>query len=376
MKTLERHRYFIDFTLSSLLRRKWRNISLLSVYALVVFLIASVTFFAGSLRREAELVLQGAPELIVQRTVAGRHALIPESYIDTIKNIRGIQAVTPRLWGYYYHPAAQSNYTLMVPEEFEHGDDAAEIGAGVLRTWKTVEENKLFFQTVGEEPVVLNVAKVFSSDSDLVAADLILVSENVFRRINNFPEGFATDLSVRVRNQLECRTIAEKIADVLPDTRPILREEIQRTYASLFGWRSGYIIVLLSGAFLAFLIFAWDKATGLSADERSEIGILKAVGWDTADILTIKFWEGLTVSLPAFLLGVIFAYIHVYFSSATLFEHALKGWAILYPRFRLYPAVNAFHLAVLFFLTVVPYTFITIVPAWRAAITDPDTVMR
>jgi ABC-type lipoprotein release transport system permease subunit len=69
------------------------------------------------------------------------------------------------------------------------------------------------------------------------------------------------------------------------------------------------------------------------------------------------------------------AYGHVFLSSAFLFAHALKGWAVLYPEFQLQPFVNAYHLAVLFALTVIPYTFITIVPAWRAAVTDPERVM-
>jgi hypothetical protein len=59
-----------------------------------------------------------------------------------------------------------------------------------------------------------------------------------------------------------------------------------------------------------------------------------------------------------------------------LFEHALKGWSILYPSFELEPTVSAYQLAVLFSLTVSPYTLITIVPTWRTAVMDPDTVMR
>ena len=61
---------------------------------------------------------------------------------------------------------------------------------------------------------------------------------------------------------------------------------------------------------------------------------------------------------------------------STLFEPVLKGWAVIYPEFRLVPFVDAYQIAVLFFLTVVPYTVSTIVPSWRAATIDPDAVMR
>jgi len=134
--------------------------------------------------------------------------------------------------------------------------------------------------------------------------------------------------------------------------------------------------MVLAGGFFAFIILAWDKATGLSADEKREIGILKAVGWETADILLMKFWEGTTVSLTAFFLGIFLAYLHVFHTSATLLAPILKGWSVLYPQFRLAPAINGYQIAVLFFLTVIPYTVVTIVPAWRSATIDPDSVMR
>jgi len=366
----------MDFTLSSLGRRKLRNLSLLMVYALVIFLVSSVIFFANALRKEAQTVLEGSPEMIVQRTVGGRHSLIPTNYAAKIDRIRGTSAVKPRLWGYYYHPASRSNYTIMVPEKFSRPDDTVETGAGVLRTWGTLWEGKMYFKAHDGEAVLLKGISTMTDETDLVAADLILMSESTFRKISGVPEGYATDLTVHIRNQRESQTIARKIVQALPDTRPILKQEIIRTYTSLFDWRAGYVIVLLGGAVLAFFIFAWDKATGLSAEEKTEIGILKGIGWDTSDVLIMKFWEGAVISICAFLLGVITAYVHVYFASATLFEHALKGWAILYPEFTLRPAVNAYQLAILFFLTVVPYTLITIVPMWKVAVTDPDVVMR
>ena len=85
MKSIERQRNFIDFTLSSLLRRKWKNAALILVYALVVFMISSVMLFANAIRNEARALLQEAPDMIVQRTVAGRHDLIPLSHMQETK---------------------------------------------------------------------------------------------------------------------------------------------------------------------------------------------------------------------------------------------------------------------------------------------------
>ncbi len=374
MKWIERHRSFLDFTLSSLLRRKWKNISLIVVYTLIVFLITSVLFFASAIRREADAVLEGAPEMIIQKIIAGRHDLIPISYADKVKNIRGVRKVRGRLWGYYFHPGSGSNYTLMATNDFPIKEDETIIGDGVLRTWGTLRENQLYFKAYDGVTVTLRVVNSFSADTDLVSSDLILVTESTFRRIFGVPAGFFTDLAATIRNLNETPIIAEKVVALLPDTRPVLREEIRRTYTSLFDWRSGYIIVLLSGAMLAFFIFAWDKATGLSAEEKAEIGILKALGWDTSDILLLKFWEGLVICLTAFVAGVTAAYIHVFFAAAPLFEHALKGWAVLYPSFKLNPDLNAYPLSVVFSLTVLPYVLITIVPAWRVAVTDPDGV--
>jgi ABC-type lipoprotein release transport system permease subunit len=224
--------------------------------------------------------------------------------------------------------------------------------------------------------MALTVAAVLPQDSELVSSDLMLIGERDFRRLFNFPEGSFTDIVLDVRNSREIDTIATKIVRTLPDARPIARREVLRTYDAVFSWRSGLLVVVLAGAVLAFVILAWDRASGLSAEERREIGILKAVGWETSDVLLLKFWEGTVVSLTAFLTGVSLAYVHVFFTSAALFEPVLKGWSTLYPHFRLVPFIDPAQVATLFFLTVVPYTAATIIPSWRAATIDPDTVMR
>jgi len=373
---LNRHSNILDFSLSSLLRRKTKNLSLLVVYTLIVFVIASLIFFVQALKREAAQILKEAPDMVVQRMVAGRHDLIPAAYGEKINEIRGVRSVSPRLWGYYYDQVFGANYTLLVPEKKLVESGSIMIGAGVARNQRVQTGDMLTLKTSANAALLLTVQGIFPSDSELLSSDLILLSTEDFQSMFNLPPGQATDLAVTVANPREQVTVATKIAEMFPDTRPILKSEILRTYDSLFEWRGGMMVVILAVAVLSFIIFAWDKATGLSAEERKEIGILKSIGWETSDVLLLKFWEGIVISLTAFLVGVVLAYVHVFFFSAALFEHALKGWSVIYPQFRLVPVIDAYQLSVLFFLTVLPYTAATIIPAWLAATVPPDAAMR
>jgi ABC-type lipoprotein release transport system permease subunit len=373
---IEKQRHIIDFTLSSLLRRKRKNAVLILVYTLIVFMLASVIFFVQSIKREAAIILRDSPDIIVQRMSAGRHELIPVVYAEKIRTIRGISVVKARLWGYYYDPVVGSNYTLMVPDNPNATEDGIIIGAGVARTRLVSRGDTMEFRAYDGNVFDLTVGSTISAESEMVSSDLVLVSNRDFRRLFGMSESHATDLVVSVTNTREIPTVALKIAGLLPDTRQLLKEEILRTYEAVFDWRGGMMIVILTGSMLAFIILAWDKASGLSSEERREIGVLKAIGWETSEVLLMKFWEGFMISILALLSGVLLAYFHVFFTSSVLFESALKGWAVLYPRFKLLPFIDPFQMTALFILAVVPYTVATIFPAWRAATIDPDTVMR
>lgn len=372
---IEKQRNILDYTLSSLLRRKGKNLALILVYTCIVYFLASVMFFTHALKREAALILKDAPEMMVQRLLAGRHDLIPLHYKEVIQKIRGVESVKGRLWGYYFDPTNGANYTLVVSEE-NPDPGSITIGKGIERNLAGEQFGTLPLKASDGSYLFLKIKSTLSSDSELVSSDLMLMSEADFKKIFAIPEGYATDLTVRVRNPKELTTIATKITQLLPDTRPILRDEILRTYDASFNWRGGLLLIILLGSILAFMILVWEKASGLSVEERREIGILKAIGWETSDILLMKFWEGTFVSLSSFLVGVILAYLHIFYSSSMLFEPVLKGWAVLYPKFRLTPFIDFYQVVALLFLTVVPYTVATILPSWRTATIDPDMVMR
>ena len=388
--SLNSHMNVLDFTLLSLLRRKFKNLGIVLVFTFIVFITGSILFLSYSFKREALLILKGSPELIVQRMSAGRQELIPVGRAKEISAIPGVSGVEPRYWGYYYDPLVKANYTILassgslsagnrllqgrLPGREEKG--VAAVGRGVAKARFIDMGSTISLVSAAGDAMDFDVVGIFESESELLTADLIVLGRPDVIRLFRMPPDMATDLAVTVLNETEAPVIAGKIRSRFPDTRPILRKEIIRTYDAVFGWRSGLILTLFAGALVAFIILAWDKATGLSAEEKKEIGILKAIGWETSDIIEMKFWEGLVISLSSFLLGIILAYVHVYFFGASVFAPALKGWSVIYPDFRLAPFIDPYQIAMLMALTVIPYIASTIIPSWKAAITDPDEVVR
>lgn len=382
-----RHLKILEYALASLSRRKGKTLAILVVYTLMIAVLAAVLFLTHALKAEAVGSLAASPELVVQQTLAGRHELIPVAAAETIRRIPGVGRVTPRVWGYYYDGLTQANYTLQgidapVPElelldgRLPAAEGECAIGSGVAATRLIGLEDDLILVDHDNLGTVFTVTGVFRHASDLLTNDLVVMTTPQLRRFFGLPADRATDLAVAVRNPSEIDTVARKIKLQLPATRPISRSEILRTYHAVFDWRSGMVLALFASALMAFCIMAWDKATGLSAGERREIGILKAIGWDTADVLLLKLWEGLAISLVAFLAGVLGAFLVVFVWGSPLLGGMLRGWSVVFPTLRPAPEVDFYQVGTLAFLTIVPYVASTVIPAWRAAITDPDEVMR
>lgn len=377
---LARQRYLLDYSVASLWRRKAKNAGLWLIYTALVFMLGSVVLFGSAVRREASLVLQGAPDVVAQAMRMGRHDMASGADIAKLKGLRGADRIEGRLWGYLYDTASAANYTLQVPSAVESKfalvKGEAIVGEGVARLRNLAPGKFLFLVSPASKFLKLKIREVLPTESALVSTDLVLVSAEDFRAFFEIGPDQFTDLAMRVRNPSEVTTITSKAALALPHYRFITRANMTRTYEALFSWREGLLLAMLVGAMLAFVILAFDKASGLSAQERREIGILKAIGWDTADIIRMKLWEAALISGTAFLAGMALAYAHVFLMSAPLIEAVLKGWSTLYPRFILAPEVDGLQVVTLGFLTVVPYVAAVLAPIWRAASADPDRVMR
>ena len=364
---IKRQLKILEHALSMQKRRWGKSLAIVLVYAFTVAVLASVLFFTHALRSEALQLLETAPDIVVQRQVAGRHDLVPADYAAAIAAMPGVRSATPRVWGYYYDALTEANFTLMGLDEgateqlpllrgsVPRNAEECAIGEGLARLRGTHIDDYLAVIDARGGVIYYRVSGVFSSDSNLLTNDLVLLTTSEIRRFFALPEGRATDIAVSVYNPREIETLALKIKRLYPESRPITSNEVLRTYDAVFNWRGGMLLSVFAAALVAFCILAWDKATGLSAEERREIGILKAIGWDTSDVLLLKFWEGMIIALSALLLGLCAAFVHVFHLGAPVLSAVMRGWSVLFPSFELVPHVDLYQLFILAFLTIVPY---------------------
>lgn len=391
---LEKQLNILEYALSSLWRRRLKSLSVLLVFGAVIFLLASFQMVTQALSDKAKQVLAHTPEITLQKMSAGRQESIPLAYGDTLAGIFGIRRVVPRIWGYYFDEVRLANYTVMgvEVEEMEEGNrldtalakgtmpGADEQGGAVIGTSITNaldlagrDTFSLFRPDLSLKP--FEVSGEFSRDTDILTNDLIVMNLADARDLFGIPAGLVTDLCVYVANPKEIDTIAKKISEALPSVRVLTRPQIQKTYQVVFGWRSGFGSICLLSALAAFIILAWDKASGLSPEERREIAILKVLGWETSDILAIRFWESVIVSGLACIVGMTAAYIHVVYFSAALFRPVLMGWSVLRPELHLLPRLAAGDILLIFAFTVIPYLAATVIPAWRSATVPADSAL-
>ena len=394
-KGLEKQLNILDFSLTSLWRRKLKNLGIMLVFALVIFLLGSFQMLTGALTNSAHAVLENTPEITIQKMTAGRQESIPLAYAEKLKSIYGIRAVIPRVWGYYFDESNLANFTILALDQdsmpyaanldltLAYGHFPKETEAGTAVIGRSVHDilrlgNRRTFSLFRPDLSLksFEMTGLFSQKTDLLSNDLIVMGLDDARDLFNIPESMASDLCVYVANPTEIENIAKKIARLLPDTRVLTKLQIQKTYQVVFSWRSGLASICLLTALVAFAILAWDKASGLSPEEKREIGILKILGWETGDILAVRFWESSLVSALAFIIGCTAAYIHVAFFDATLLKKVMVGWSVIHPTFKLLPSVTLADLLLIFTFSVLPYLGATVIPAWRCATVPPDSAIR
>lgn len=377
----------------SVVRRRGKAAALGAGLALTVTLVAAVLFLTDALRAEADRARSAMPEVVVQRLVGGRPATVALSDAEKLRDIPSVAEVRPRVWGYVFVPALQGNVTVLgLPpgapalatamgtlaegRDLRPGAHEMVMGRTLARALGLVLGDSIGLPSPTPSPPSLTFVGAFTSDAELYAADVLVCDEADARALLGMPDDRATDLAIHVINPEEARVVTATVLERLPGTRVVEKDLLERLYALAYGRRSGLVLAASIPALLALFVLAWDRASGLSPEDKREIAILKAVGWSTRDVLATKMLEALFVSGVATAVGLLLAYAWVFWLDAPGLRQAVVGWSVLYPQARLTPMVDLTELVGVASAVVAPFVALSIVPAWRAASMDPMEAMR
>lgn len=383
----------LAYALGAMRRRAGRNLAIVLGLAVVVWAFATVLFVGEGLRAASMRAAETAPVLTVERLVAGRAALFPVADAARVASLPSVRSATPRVWGYLYLAALEANVTVIGTADLAPlgidgattlAPDEAIFGADVARVLGLRAGDRIAVAAAVSEddpsavpvPLFLRVRAILPVSTALVAGDALLVDDAMARRLLDVPADRATDLAVDVFPPEEAPIVAAQVVDAIRGARVVDRESLGRSFELTFDARAGLLSAMLVPALLALLLLAWERLTGLGDEERREIGVLKALGWTTSNVLGARMTEAALVAAAGSLLGLGLAYVHAFVLGAPLLAPALFGWSNVRPALVVAPASDPMELAVLLAAVIVPFAGISVVPAWRAANVDPDRLLR
>jgi len=385
-----------EFALGALWRRKIQSFTTFFVFTALVFLLSSVLFISDGIKKELDASLETLPQITLQRLSAGRQTEVKASLAEELLSIEGVKSAVARVWGYYYFQPAGVNFTVMGVEGFGeqytqelqtivdgldikalYANDGMVVGRGVKEILAENYYGDFFnFVTAKGEWKKVNIAGVFDTAVRLQSNDLILLPQKSAYEIFGMEKDKATDIVVRVSNPEEVAMVVHKITQRYPDMRAITTEDIRVSYQNMFDYKSGFFLSLFVVSVFTFFMMLFERSSGLSSEEKREVGILKALGWGMDEIIAQKVYEGLVVCVSAFLVGFALALGFVYGLQAPLLRDLFMGYSTLKPPMVVPFSADLGIIALLFFLSVPVYLAAIIIPSWKAATLDADEVMR
>jgi len=391
-KSIQQQLNILDYGLHSLWQKKGRNFCVFLVFTGIIFLLASFQFMSASLTRTAEQLLVTVPDITVQQLSAGRQVVLSDKSLGRLDTIFGISSIKPRVWGYYFDESNGANYTVIgsstanadsllksllisgrYPEPGEQG--AVVLGHTVVDNLSLNGRKNFSLFRPNLTQISMHRVGVFQASANLLTADLMLMSLEDARDLFAMADYEFTDLLIQVANPAEIPNIASKIADAIPGSRVVTSEQIRKTYEAVFGFRSGFGAACLLVSIASFVVLAFDKGLGFSKEDQQEVGILKVLGWQTRDIMRLRFYESISTAFCAFVFGITLAWAHILFFDGGLFRPVFLGWSVLRPTLAVVPYIQGRDILLLFAFSVLPYLAATIVPAWRASIVRADSVV-
>ncbi len=394
--------YLIQIALKNLFCHKGKTLTVALPLIIIIAIVCGFTFFMEGVEHDAMLAVKHSPDILLQQQVGGRtESLYFNRYDVLLEEIEAIRTYFPRSWGYINYleenpgskaksfvvmgvAAKQIEAGMLIDAAIEQGRSLTDedrrkgiIGKAMAAAFRCRVGDTIQVSSPGlREDIPIQVVGIFNSEVQIYTADLLLVDRITANEILGFlDEDECSDIAIFLKNETMADVVAQKIVSEFSEARPLTRAVMQSLTEQSFGQKSGFFHLLWFILLLNVIILAWSLLGQISFNLKKEIGILKAIGWDTGHIMIMKTFETLIIAILSVLTGVSLGIAYMLLDAPGV-KRFILGWAEVYPDFPVPLYIEWTTILLIAMMGIIPLLAGTIIPVWKIGTIDPDEAIR
>ncbi len=358
---------------------------ILSLTAILFPFLAALSISEG-IKLQSRISVEEGADFYVTGDSAGNSMPLPLSYLDRFRKIAEIDRVVPRIVGRAYlkdrtvsivgMPDGNLPGSLPVAEGRRIQGKGEVVVGSTLNARYGLSPGSKFYMPINRWKR-FTVVGVFASENSMWSSNLIYMSledaGELFRM-----KGMATDFLVYAKPKqspvvsIYLQMENQKEPPIRIQSREVVTSYFQKGFDSRAGIFTAFYLAAFALAVPLVLIL-----TGLGwSERRKEVGTLKAVGWQTLDVMEVILWENIFVSVLAACLAFIAAFAWIRGLNGFLIAQFFLGEPGLVPAFpvpaRFVPIPAFLSLLLALVLTMTGSLYNT----WRMAATPAAETMR
>jgi hypothetical protein len=369
----------LAWAIRDLVRRPLESGLLVTALLLTVSVTAAPLLFTQALSTTSGLMFRDAPSLVVRKLNALGWTPIPsDQSVQLAKSVPGVISARPRVWGRVAGPEGPltvigvDRYGPPLPQSTAlPGREEAVVGTDVKG-----DRAAPFLTLTGQSTATLKVVGRSDAMTGIAEPNIVLLHIDDARDLLGVPDGYASDLAIEVFNPAEETAILPDLTAAFPWTvRITTRTESAGIYAAGLARMGGMAVAFLVPALLALCLLVAVTVRDRFG-RRFEIGLLKALGWTTGDIVRLQISRALLIGIPGVAGGIMLALLLVFWPNANWPARLCPEWQALSSRLSFSPGDAGLILLEVTGLVVLPFLATTIGTVLRCAIADPQEMLE
>jgi len=388
-----RHLNLLNTALNNLIRYPVRSVVIVvCLVALLLPFLSGMAVLEG-VKADSLISVQEGADIYLTMDMYGRNGVIPLEMAELVKNIEGVVKVIPRAISRIY-VGDRLAVLLGIPVEnitetisFIKGRPpmggevvigkrlAEDLGVGV---GKSVSLGVRIIGIVDGVPYVVrrefNISGIFDARVGIWTSNLILMNLQDVISLYEM-EGFVTDMAIYVKPGYSGK-VSEELQKMNSYFRIQTKELVNAYIERGFNTRGGIFLILYTVAFsIAIPAIAVSSGLGLS-ERRKEIGIFKALGWRTIDVIEMVFLESIFISLMSVPITFMLSFLWLKILNGVFIAQIFIPGAGIFPPFSVPSLFFPLPVIMAFLLSLVITLVGSISTTWKASIVPPVEAMR